>query len=294
MSFVLTAALPWVLLTICVAMRLRLEQSLTPLWFTIALPCTAATLAVATATSVTAVGAVCLGSGSGPARFLGIALLVAVAWRLASSVRHARRVRSSRRATSHFARARPPGSDVLIIDDPEPDAFATPIGPGVIVITAGMCRTLRPEELSALIGHERAHLRYRHSLWIQLCELSAQLNPMAASIAGAVRHAAERHADEVAATADREALVRALARAALARSDHRRPPDARALYGAGGDIVRRVRALTELTPRATSKRGVAALVLTALVAVILTAGLGDVVQDCVAPEAGEPATAVFR
>lgn len=294
MSFVLTAALPWLLLAGCVAITPRLERSLTPLVFTMALPCTTAALAAASATSATAVGAVGVCSDSVPARVLGTALLATVAWRLVSSGRHARYVRASRRATIPFARARPAGSDVLVIDDPEPDAFATPVGSGVIVITAGMCQTLRPEELSALIEHERAHLRYRHSMWIQLCEFSARLNPMADSVVGAVRHAAERHADEVAATAGRGALVRALARAALARSDQRRPPDVCALHGGGGDVVRRVRALTEPTLPASPKRGAAALALVALVAVVLTAALGDVVQDCVAPEAGEPATAVFR
>jgi len=293
-SFALTAAAPWALLITCVAIAPWLEHALTPLWFTIAVPSTIATLSIATVASAIAGAAVSLESNSVPARILGVVLLASVAWRLSATARHGGRVRASRRANLPMERATARGSDLLVIDDPEPDAFAVPTRRGVVVVTVGMCRALDSDELSALICHERAHLRYRHSAWIQLCEFAARINPIATPVTGSVRHAAERHADEVAASAGRRSLVRALARASLARSAHRRPPGACALHSSGGNVVRRIRALTEPAPPPTPKRAVAALALFALVTVAVTAALGDVVVDCVFPEPGESATAVFR
>lgn len=294
MSFAITAVLPWVLLGASLVLTPRLERALAPRFFTVGIPCMTAAVVVATATSVAAVAAVGLSEHSVPAHILGAALLALAAWRLAVVMRHAWRVWMSYRAARPFARATASGTDVLVVDDPVPDAFASPVGPGVVVITTGMCNALRPDEVSALIGHERAHLRYRHAIWIQLGELSAQLNPIIASTVRAVRHAAERHADEVAAADNRTALLRAIARASLATADTRRSANSSDLHSDGGDVVRRIRALTAPSPTTTPKRAVVVVSSIAIAALMVSAALGDVVEDCAAPEKGEPPTAVFR
>lgn len=294
MSFAITALLPWVLLGASLALTPLLERALAPWLFTVGIPCMTTVVVIATAASVAAVAAVGLTAHSVAANILGATLLAVVSWRVVIVTRHAWRVLKNYRAARPFARATASGTDVLVIDDPVPDAFASPVGPGVVVITTGMRDVLRSDEISALIRHERAHLRYRHAVWIQLCELCAQLNPMMVSTVRAVRHAAERHADEVAATDNRPALLRAIARASLARTYARRSPNASDLHGGGGDVVRRIQALSDPSPTTRSKRGVVVAASIALAALVVSAALGDVVQDCAAPEKGEPPTAVFR
>ncbi|MFW0796958.1 M56 family metallopeptidase [Gordonia sp. CPCC 205515] len=294
MTFTITVLAPWVLLAICVALTPWFERALTPILFTVAIPGTVAVLCAATAASAIAIAAVLLTSGEPWLRLIGLALLATVVWRLLVLMRHAGRVLASRRANAPFTRAATPGSDVLVIDDPEPDAFAVPTGKGVVVVTAGLCRVLPPDELSAVIRHERAHLRHRHYAWIQLCEFAARVNPLADPITRAVRLAAERHADQAAARGGSRPLLRALARTSLVRSARGRAPDSDALHGNGSDVVQRIRALTEQTRPATPKRGLAALAVATVAAVVIIAGLGDVVEDCVSPEPGEPPSAVFH
>src|SRR5690242_13844764 len=54
-----------------------------------------------------------------------------------------------------------PKPKVYLIDDPDPNAFATGHGPedSCIAATTGLVQTLNREELQAVIGHEMGHVR---------------------------------------------------------------------------------------------------------------------------------------
>jgi Zn-dependent protease with chaperone function len=135
----------------------------------------------------------------------------------------------------------PTSSDLAVLDDPAPQAFALPGSPGRVVVSSGMLQALSPDERTALLAHERAHLRHRHHVFLLVLRLASALNPLLRPLAGAGHFAVERWADEEAGAlvGDRPLVARAVARAALAakRSPHH------SLAATGGPVPRRVRAL---------------------------------------------------
>ena len=72
---------------------------------------------------------------------------------------------------------------VYIIDQEQPNAFATGRNPGhaAIAVTTGIMRILSQEELQGVIGHELAHVKHRDIL----------ISTIAATIAGAVSFLAQ-------------------------------------------------------------------------------------------------------
>jgi len=146
-----------------------------------------------------------------------------------------------------------PARSIIVLRTDRPEAFATPVGRGRIVVTTGMLRALRPPERRALFAHETAHLAHHHAWWTAAADLAAAVNPLLGPTARAVSHAVERWADEsaAAALADRRLVARALARAALHVDASRRgrPVPAGALDVVGGDVPARVRALLAPVPR---------------------------------------------
>jgi heat shock protein HtpX len=63
-------------------------------------------------------------------------------------------------------RANIPMPRVGIVDSPQPNAFATGRGPdkAIVVATTGILRTLTPQELEAVIGHEISHVTHKDVL----------------------------------------------------------------------------------------------------------------------------------
>lgn len=80
------------------------------------------------------------------------------------------------RAAEHVARL-PDGADVMVVDGAHPSAVALPGGPGRVVISRGLVALLEPDELAAVVAHERAHLRGRHHLLAGTAELHAACLP---------------------------------------------------------------------------------------------------------------------
>ncbi|WP_373453762.1 M56 family metallopeptidase [Rhodococcus sp. 05-2255-1e] len=124
---------------------------------------------------------------------------------------------------------------IVVVESEVPDAFAVPSGGGAVVITTGLAEALSNNELRAVIEHERAHLRHRHSVWIQMCEIAARVDPILEPLTAKVRHAAERRADESAARLGRRETLSAIARTSLLRNHFDR--GTRTLAGTWGDVV---------------------------------------------------------
>jgi hypothetical protein len=174
-------------------------------------------------------------------------------------------------------------SAVLVLDSDVPEAFATPAGGGRVVVTTGMLRGLRPDEIPALLAHERSHLRHRHVWWVLVMQLCGVVNPALRGVVGAAIHAVERWADEDAAAevGDRRLVARAVARAALhvRNTVGSRPVGAQAGCGAvDGDVLARVRSLLDGPPRRHVTAALALVTLT-LLSVAGAAGVQDRTDD---------------
>lgn len=113
-------------------------------------------------------------------------------------------------------------TELVVIADDAPLAYAVPGRRGHVVVSSGMLRALDDDERRVLLAHERAHLRYRHHRYIGLVDLSVSVIPLLKPLAAHVRHATERWADEAAVrvVGDRRLVARAVARAALVVADH--------------------------------------------------------------------------
>ncbi|MBO0868340.1 MAG: M56 family metallopeptidase, partial [Micromonosporaceae bacterium] len=128
---------------------------------------------------------------------LAVPLLAAACWRLW-------RVVTSRRRLYRTLRAACPGdgdSDLVVLDDPVPEAFALPGRPPYVVVSSGMLGALAVPERRVLLAHERAHLADRHSRHIAVADVAAALNPMLFGVRRACLYLCERWADERAAAA---------------------------------------------------------------------------------------------
>ncbi|WP_152626655.1 M56 family metallopeptidase [Streptacidiphilus carbonis] len=150
-----------------------------------------------------------------------------------------------------------PGLDqVVVVEDPEPDAYALPGLPGRIVVSTGMLQALDENDREAMLAHERAHLSGHHYAFVAATHLAAAANPLLRPMAEAVAYTVERWADENAASAcgDRRQVARAVGKAALATrhtpSRRHLPAAALGLLGwrrdalaTAGPVPRRVAAL---------------------------------------------------
>lgn len=161
----------------------------------------------------------------------GVALVAVLALVIAS-VRLVGVLRRRRRlyAQIHDAIAdlEPVDSDVVVIADARPDAFAVPgLGPAHrrcreprIVLTEGMLAALDNGQCSALLAHERAHLRAGHHRLRAAADLAAAANPLLIPARNTVAFLCERWADEraVADVGSRRLVANAIATAALAQA----------------------------------------------------------------------------
>ncbi len=288
----IVAALPWALSLLLGFGAARIDRRLNPSTTVVLLPILSMVTAFAVAASLAALAAVLLASAQIVWVSLGIILCAFMFWRTVEVARHVRRVVVSTSIASEFGDEARATDGIVVVDSDDPDAFAVPSGGGAVVITTGLVEALSDNELRAVIEHERAHLRHRHSVWIQMCEIGALVDPILRPLSATVRHAAERQADESAAALGRRDTLSAIARTALLRAhlEH----GARTLASTGGDVVRRVQALSE-PPRHRPDRGILAAGLVLVLAfTVISVALFDVVQDVVVPEVGEAATSIFR
>jgi len=154
---------------------------------------------------------------------------------------------------------------LIVVDDERPEAFATPVGRGRIIVSTGMLRALPADERRALLAHEASHVSRGHAWWLMAADLAAAVNPLLNANARAAHNTVERWADEDAArkVGDREVVARSLARAALTTQETK-PQLAPVLAAASGRVGERVRALLAAPPRFRLLPAVALLVLTGI------------------------------
>ncbi|MGW1254681.1 M56 family metallopeptidase [Streptomyces sp. NPDC002513] len=188
-----------------------------------------------------------------------------------AAVRQARHVAWARRECARL----PGDTELAVLDDDAPRAFALPGVPGRIVVSRGMLRCLSDGEREALLAHERAHLRGRHSVFQAVWRLAAAVNPLLRPLVTTGAFVLERWADEEAAAriGSRTVVARAVGRAALATAaDASRPM---ALAATGGAVPQRVRALLAPPPPRRTLPFVAGALLLALCCTSLANAASD-------------------
>ncbi|MBX9360109.1 M56 family metallopeptidase [Streptomyces massasporeus] len=181
-----------------------------------------------------------------------IPALCAVVVACARTVRRHGRVRRQ----AHLALAGLRGTEVAVLPDAVPYAYALPpggvssrgAGRGRVVVTTALLDRLRPAERRALFAHERAHLAARHDRFLLAVQLAARANPFLRPLRTAVGYTAERWADEEAARAigSRRTVARAIGTAALVSRGT--PLPTLAGLAAPGPVPRRVAALLGPAP----------------------------------------------
>jgi Zn-dependent protease with chaperone function len=202
--------------------------------------------------------------------FLGGMAMMLLGWRYGRSLR-----RASIRTRAHAEAARITGHRVeggnaaFVLDATQPAVYCVPGRPPTIVLTTGALAVLDPEQLTAVLAHERAHLAGRHHLLLAVTRSLAAVAPVVPLFARGTREVAglaEMRADDVARRAGgepgdehgRRTLLAALlamgAGAAAAQAPAAQAPAAQApaawLAATGGVAVARVRRLAEPPPPA--------------------------------------------
>jgi Zn-dependent protease with chaperone function len=131
--------------------------------------------------------------------------------------------------------------DLRILDVPQPLAYCLPGVRSRVVVSEGTLTTLADDEVTAILTHERAHLRARHDLVLEAFAAVHAAFPRlvrSASALGAVQLLVELLADDAAVRAAGRAP---LARALVACASGRTPSGA--LAAGGTSTVLRVRRL---------------------------------------------------
>lgn len=175
-------------------------------------------------------------------------------------------LRSRRRQQRHVVDlvADRPGGRVRVLDHPGRSAYCLPGLHSRVVLTRGTVGALAPEELEAVLAHERAHTRSRHDLLLELFTVLHRSVPrwMRSDAAYAeVQLLVELLADRRAA---REVGVVPLAGALRAMRGAGHPGATLGSDAARGDVAVRVRALADHARRGSA---LAVPVLTGAVAV---------------------------
>lgn len=159
--------------------------------------------------------------GSSPGRALGGVAAVGVTIVLGRLVTEARRQRRQAAAARLFRhRLGTTAGGVVVTASDAREAMA--VNGDVIVVTAGLLRSLTPAEGRAVLAHERAHIAHRHHRYVRAARLIAAVNPLLFRVPSTVEYLIERWADEDAVSVtSRDVVAAALKRAAA--HDHGAP-----------------------------------------------------------------------
>jgi Zn-dependent protease with chaperone function len=184
--------------------------------------------------------------------FLGGITMIVLGWRYGRSLR-----RASVRTRAHGEAARITGHRIaggnaeFVLDATQPAVYCVPGRPPTIVLTTGALAVLDPDQLTAVLAHERAHLAGRHHLLLAVTRSLAAIAPAVPLITrgtGEVARLAEMRADDVAAHRTggehgRRTLLTALL--AMGAGLAGAPAPAAWLPATGGAVAARVRRLAD-------------------------------------------------
>lgn len=196
--------------------------------------------------------------GSRWLRLLGGAVAILTGARVGSCLLHGlwaqRRCRSRHLAAVTMVGRRRGELDAVVVECADPIVYCLPGWAGRVVATTGALDRLSPDQLSAVLAHERAHLRGRHHLVLGAAHALLRAFPMVRLFTLASAHTArlvEMCADDAAA---RRHSRRHVAEALVVLAD--RPAPRGALAASGVHTIQRVeRLLTDRGPAAvTSSR----------------------------------------
>jgi Zn-dependent protease with chaperone function len=204
----------------------------------------------------------------------GFALLTVLCFVLITAfVEAVRARRRQRELLALLAHGDPKVPGALVIDYPAAAAYCLPGIRSQIVVSVGTLNLLAPAELTAVLAHERAHLRARHDLVLIPFTSLRRAFPMSAGVAQAHRTVAllvEMMADDralrVRGLLPRE-LATALVRFGTAGSDGA-PAGALAVADGEGELTARVSRL--LAPPAPLSRATQAGIVLAAALVVAT------------------------
>lgn len=168
--------------------------------------------------------------------------LVLVATAIFRGVRRLRATRATARDIAARADSRIVGGHrVMLTRDLRPTAFSLPHRHGGIVLSRGLVEVLHPDELAAVIAHEREHVHGRHHLALGVLEaLIAPLHrlPLMSAIRNAVPLYLEIAADRAASRqAGTPALASALLKLGGTVDAHAPTPHRVVLHAAGPDRI---------------------------------------------------------
>ena len=219
---------------------------------------------------------------------LGLTLAGAVLARTAvTAATHLRAVR--RQAVQHAQAARlvgrpDPGLNATLVDHAQPAAYCVAGPHPTVIVTTAVLQALDPDQVDAVLAHERAHLARHHHRLLAIARIGRQVLPFLPLMRVAdaqITRLVEMHADDV-ATADRD--IRPLATALVVLAGAAGPTPG--LAAAATDAVQRIQRLLGPTkPLSRIRRqllsaGAAALALTpvllALAPAIAALALGRV------------------
>ncbi|MFI0449679.1 M56 family metallopeptidase [Actinomadura sp. 6N118] len=173
--------------------------------------------------------------------------------------------------------ARPrPDLDAMVIEHDEPLAYCLPGRHRCVVVSSGALAGLDADQLSAVLAHERAHLRGRHAMAVNLAMAVNRAFPAVPLFRAAraeISRLIELLADDVAArTHDRTTVAAALVTVASGRTP------AAALGAGGGTALLRVRRmLAPSNPLSRTARLTGAIGIGLLAALPLTLALNPAI-----------------
>ena len=145
---------------------------------------------------------------------LGLTLAGAVAARTAvTAVGHLRATGRQALRQAHTARLAgvpQPALGAVLLEHPQPAAYCVACRQPTVVLTTGALQALSPDQLEAVLAHERAHLTGHHHRLLALARIGRQILPFLPLMSDAdvqVARLIELHADDAATSSATSSTV---------------------------------------------------------------------------------------
>lgn len=228
-------------------------------------------------------GAVVAGVGLAASGALLVRLVVVLARQALRTRRQARRQVD----LALLVGRRLPGLGALVVEDDHAAAFCVGGSRPTVVLTSTALQALDPDELRAVLAHERAHIAHRHHRLLTIASVLSTALPMVPLLQEApaeLGRLVEMHADDV-ATEQHDPTLLAQALVVLATAPSPAPVLA---AGATDALARMQRLLAPVAPLEPGRRRVGAVTVVALVALPVVLALAPafvaLAQGRVAPQ----------